>query len=438
MLTKYGKRILLVLLVIVCLPIASLQAKEPTKEPTPKIAANGYAFDLNSEQAILIDLTDQKILYQKDANKRIHPASMTKIMTALVAVENIEDFDKTILLNEEVFEGLLEANASVAGFLYHEEVTMQELLYATMIASGADAARALAIAVSGSEADFVKRMNKKAKTLGLNNTHFVNTTGLDDDDHYSTVSDIAKLLEAAIQNKQFLEIFKAREYTLQSNEVRTEAIHLESTMLGQIKKLGYEDSLIEGGKTGFTEGGGLCLASTAWHDGTHYLAVSANGGLDTNSGNNVMDAYTMYQYYFENYKRKTIVKKGAVYLTLPVKWNFSKSHLEFKADKAITTLVPKDMKEDELKKHFIGEKTVKTPIENQKLLGQLEFMYGNELLASLEIRAAEEVGRNPLLYYSEPVLNFFKENALASVLLIAACFGVVIVIIWRRKYRRYL
>lgn len=436
MLKKFGKRILLVLLVIAILPITTFWAKEPT--PTAKIAANGHEFDLHSEQAILIDLTDQKILYQKDQNKQIHPASMTKIMTVLVAIENIDDLDQTMVLGSDVFEGLLEANASVAGFQLREEVTMRELLYATMIASGADAARALAIHTSGSETNFVKLMNKKAKQLGLTNTHFVNTTGLDDDDHYSTVSDIAKLLETAIQNEQFLKIFKTREYTLPGNEVRDTAIQLKSTMLGQIENLGYEDNLIEGGKTGYTEGGGLCLASTAWHDGTHYLAVTANGGLDHESGNNIMDAYTMYQYYFQNYKRTAIVKKGTVYLTLPVKWNFSHSDLEFKSDKTITTLAPADMKEGDIKTHFIGEKTVKTPVENQQLLGQLEFMYGNELLISLEIRSTEEIGRNPLLYYSEPIFDFFKANALAAVLLIAACFGVVIFIIWRRKYRRYL
>ncbi len=436
MLKKLGKKILLALLVITCLPIVSIQAKQPSS--ASKLVANGHEFDLKSEQAILIDLTDQKILYQKDQNKRIHPASMTKIMTVLVAIEHIDDLDQTMVLDDDVFEGLLEANASVAGFLLREEVTMRELLYATMIASGADAARALAIHVSGSEANFVKLMNQKAKELGLTNTHFVNTTGLDDDDHYATVSDIAKLLESAIQNKQFLKIFKTREYTLLGNEVRETGIQLKSTMLGQIENLGYEDNLIEGGKTGYTEGGGLCLASTAWHEGTHYLAVTANGGLDHNSGNNIMDAYTMYQYYFKNYARKTIVKKGMVYLTLPVKWNFSQSKLEFKADKDLTTLAPSDMKEDAVKKHFIGEKTVKTPIAKQQLLGQLEFMYGNELLTSLEIRSTEEIDRNPLLYYSEPILNFFKTNALATVLLIAACFGVVIIIIWRKKYRRYL
>lgn len=424
----------LVMMLFTCLP---MQAQSEMKAANTDVK-NSHDFDLISNQAILIDLTDQKILYQKNPDERIQPASMTKIMTVLVAIENIKDLDQTMVLGYDVFEGLLEADASVAGFKQGEEVSMRDLLYASYVMSGADASKALAIHISGSETAYVELMNKKAQALSMKDTHFVNTTGLDDDQHYSTVRNIATLLEAALKNKTFSKIYEDRKYELPANVVRSEPITMYGTLLTHIKRLGYEDNVIEGGKTGYTEGGGLCLASTAKHGGTRYLAVSANGGLDAQTSGNVIDAYEMYQYYFENYERKVLLKKGEEYLNLPVKWNFSNDHITFVAKQKMETLVPVNIKKSDIKITFIGASEIETPIKDKQLLGQLEFVYGNELLLSIEVRAAEDIGRNPILYYGEPIIIYFQNHALAMVLLIAVGFSLVVYIIWRKKYRRYL
>src|SRR5699024_6501471 len=129
------------------------------------------------------------------SDEKIYPASLTKIMTAIVAIENLPDLDEQIYLSEDMFEKLYSENASMAGFLPNEKVAAIDLIYGALLPSGAESCIGLADAIAGSEKSFVKLMNEKAEELGMNDTHFTNSTGLHDRNHYTTVNDIAKLLK---------------------------------------------------------------------------------------------------------------------------------------------------------------------------------------------------------------------------------------------------
>ena len=153
-----------------------------------------WGLEINSSNAILYNLNDGEVLMEKQADEKVKIASLTKIMTALVAIENIDNLNKVVKIPEEGLVGLVEANASVAGFKVNDEVTYLDLLYGVLLPSGADAVQTLAYYIAGGNDEFVKLMNDKAKELGLNDTHFSNPTGLNSDNHYSSVRDMGLIL----------------------------------------------------------------------------------------------------------------------------------------------------------------------------------------------------------------------------------------------------
>ncbi len=230
-----------------------------------------------SSYALLIRLSDHAILLDKGGEDRIYPASMTKIMTALVAIEALPDLDEKIQLTAEQINPLYLEGASLAGFSAGETVTVRDLLYGVMLPSGAEACVALADRIAGSEADFVALMNQKAQELGLTNTHFVTDSGLHDDNHYTTCGELASLLEYALSNATFRTIFTAHSYTCTPTEEHPEGLYLASTLFQKLEADTLENgAVIEGGKTGYTEEAQLCLASLASFQGQEYILVTAH------------------------------------------------------------------------------------------------------------------------------------------------------------------
>ena len=219
-------------------------------------------------------------------------------MTAILAIENIHDLDEKIVLSQNIFDDLLNANTSMAGFYPGEEVPAIDLLYGTMLPSGADAAEGLAIQIAGSESAFVKIMNAKAQELGMMHTHFTNAIGLDDPNHYTTVSDLALLLEYALKNETFYEIFTADQYSMKPTNKHPDGITFHSTMFQSMEHPVFVGGEIIGGKTGYTENAGLCLASLAVKGGRKYLLVTmgAAGNHETEQYN-VTDAFYIYNNY---------------------------------------------------------------------------------------------------------------------------------------------
>lgn len=252
--------------------------------------------ELRSPYAILIDLDKQDILLDRKSEETIYPASLTKIMTAIVAIEHLPDLQQSILLPANMFPDLYAANASRAGFLPGEKVTALDLLYGTMLPSGADASIGLARYISGSEHEFVQLMNKKASQLGMKDTHFTNATGLHHSDHYTTVKDIAVLLQYALQNETFHEIFTTSRHSTSPTNLHPDGITFTSTLFAHMDTSVFEGGEIMGGKTGYTQEAGLCLATLANKNGRMYMLVTAGAaGNHLTEQNHILDAFTVYQ-----------------------------------------------------------------------------------------------------------------------------------------------
>ncbi len=219
--------------------------------------------NIDSANGILIDLSTNRVIASKNGNDRIYPASMTKVMTLIVAYENCPDLNATFTMTQEIANETYLAGASVAGFSPGEKVPVIDLLYGTALPSGADATSALAQLVAGSEEAFAKMMNDKVEQLGLTGTHFVTASGLHDDNHYSTCHDIAKILEYAISIPELRKILGTYTYTTTPTTEHPNGIMLFSTMYLKMKGDEAGEVYVQGGKTGYTPEAHNCLASFA-------------------------------------------------------------------------------------------------------------------------------------------------------------------------------
>ncbi|WP_058952763.1 D-alanyl-D-alanine carboxypeptidase family protein [Clostridium tyrobutyricum] len=250
---------------------------------------------LNSHNVILIRLNNHTVLMQKNSEEKIYPASLTKIMTAIVAIENLPNLREKIRLTNFTFQGLYEADASMTGFQPGENVSAIDLLYGALLPSGAESCIGLADQIAGSDQNFVKMMNQKAADLGMDNTHFENATGLHNENHYTTVKDLAILLNYALQNDTFREIFTSSRHSTQPTNRHPGGITFYSMMFEELNNQNIIDGEILGGKTGYTTEAGLCLASLAKVGKQEYILISAGAkGNHHSEQYNITDALAVY------------------------------------------------------------------------------------------------------------------------------------------------
>ncbi len=233
--------------------------------------------DIVSEYAILIDVDSGEILAERNAHVRMNPASMTKILTALVAAEQAEDLDDKLTVTREITDYGYINDCSSAGFVIDERVSVRDLLYGTILPSGSDAAVGLAVYVSGSQEAFVELMNERLKELGLSKTaHFTNCVGVFDENHYCTAYDIAMILEAAIDNEICREVMSTRIHTTEKTLQNPEGLELSNWFIRRIEDKDSGGKVL-GGKTGYVAQSGNCAASFAALDnGRNLVCVTAN------------------------------------------------------------------------------------------------------------------------------------------------------------------
>lgn len=257
--------------------------KEYTAHTTPNTVQLGSAIEpeqeLYSEYVVLIDLGDGSIVAQKNAFDRMIPASMTKILTVLVAAENLmslDDLNDTIVMTPEITDYGFIHKCSTAGFEKGETVTVRDLFYGTILPSGADAAVGLAVYTAGDQESFVEMMNQKLEQLGLSDTaHMTNCVGVYDKDHYCTAVDMAMILEAALDDELCRKVLSEHIYTTSKTEQHPEGIELSNWFLRRIEDKDSGGEVVAG-KTGFVDQSGNCAASFCVdEDGKSYICVTA-------------------------------------------------------------------------------------------------------------------------------------------------------------------
>jgi len=249
---------------------------------------------VKSPYLALLDVENNQVIAGRECDRRIYPASMTKIMTLIVAVEKLKSLDATFTMTYEIIAPLVKQEASRAGFDPGEVVDANNLLYGLILPSGADAAVALADMIAGSEGEFVNLMNKKCEEMGLKNTHFTNTSGLQDVNHYTTPIEMAMIMEYAMKNETCAKILSTYQYTTTPTVQHPTGILLTSTMFSRMYGNEVPGMTILAGKTGYTDESGNCLISYAEKNGRHFVVVIAGG---TYKWNVIFDDFDIYKNY---------------------------------------------------------------------------------------------------------------------------------------------
>lgn len=282
--------------------VVDVVQKDAVQKPAPK----SYSFqttentrhvgeDIISSYAILVDTDTNNIVTQREARTRINPASMTKILTILVAAEHVTNLDDTFTITADITDYGFIHDCSSTGFEIDETVTVRDMFYGTILPSGADSAMGLAVYVSGSQEKFVELMNDKLNELGISDTaHFTNCVGIYDVNHYCSVYDMAIILRAALDNELCKEVLSAHTYTTSITEQHPEGLTISNWFLRRIedKDAGGE---VLCGKTGFVLQSGNCSASYGVESsGKGYICVTANA----NSGwRCIYDHVALYKQY---------------------------------------------------------------------------------------------------------------------------------------------
>ena len=361
--------------------------------------------DLFSDKYILYNLNENEVLMEKDANVKTDIASLTKVMTILVSIENIEDFEKEVTITKEMLSGIA-SDVSVAGFKRGEKLTYNDLLYGAMLPSGADACHALAISIAGSKENFVKLMNEKVKELKLENTNFVNTVGLYDKNHYSSAYDMAQILIYALKNEKFKNVFQTKNVTL------TNGKELKSTLQYYSKE---DTSIISGSKTGYIKVAGRCLVSTSTVEDVNYLLVTLNA-FSSDKSVHVQDHLKIYNYYKDNYKYHTYLDEDDVLVTLSTDYTKEK---EIKIPANVNKKIYHDNTFDKNKVvyEYNGLEEVTYFTEKGTKLGDVTIKYEDEVIDTIE------------LFYNQELTFSFLDAMYNHIVEIILVISIIIVLI---------
>ncbi len=365
---------------------------------------------VNSKMVEIYDLTDKKVLYEVNSNDKASIASLTKIATTITAIENIDDLDEVVTITPDILK-TVRWDASIAGLAVGDKVTYRDLLYASMLPSGADATNSLAILSSGSIDKFVEKMNDLANRIGLENTHFKNTTGLDDKEHFSTADDVRKLLSYALNNELFKEIYNTKEYKLSNGLI------VKTTLFSYSKNSNIDTSRIIGSKTGFTLDAGYCLSSLSNINGHEMIMIVLKAENKNNTFYNIKDTMSLIDFMNENYKDVVLVKKDSVVKTLPVKLSKIDSY-DIHASKDISKYLPSDYDINKLKIEYNGDDELSFKNHQGDKVGVVNYYYDGESIYTEAVIINQDIE----LSFKKIIIKYYLLIVLIIVILIIVLF----------------
>ncbi len=416
---------------------------------SPVYAAD-YApdFDVTANAVYMINLDNDMVIYEKNAEELIYPASLTKIMTAILTIENIPDLDNTMIeLNAYVENAIYVENLkndgllSLAGLYRGEKLSARNLLYAIMLPSGNEAAMMLGYYIGdGSIEYFAQMMNEKAAEIGCKNTHFVNTNGLHNPEHYTTAYDLALIARYAMGLKGFMDICNTVSYDGGPTE-RHEHLYWRNTnkMLDPESPVYYAP--ISGMKTGSTLEAGRCLISTAVKDDYTYLCVVCGCPFYDENGEipeiNPVFPLTkqLYEWAFRTFRVKTLVENGKSVGEVPLKYVSDKDHLLLMSGADYTALLPAEIEPSSVYLELEIPDAVGAPVEKGQHIGEIHLFLANEEISVLPCIAAESVAASPWLILLRDIRRFFQLYwvKFAICYLILLIIGYIVLTIIRNK-----
>lgn len=386
------------------------------------------------ETGILIDSKSGMVLFEKDSDKKMYPASTTKIMTALLAIEAVEagtlSMDTQLEVTKEMLEDLDPDGTNMA-LKEGEVISLENLLKGLMIASGNDAAKVISMYIGQSTAAFVDMMNSRAAELGAANTHFANPHGLHDDEHYTTAADMAKIAREAMKHFEFRNIVDIAHIKIPpTNKTEQERYYINTN--GLLSTMRYTNYFYKGSigiKTGYTSKAGNCLVSAAARDGKEFIGVIFGGKNSSDSHN---DSAEMLDWGFENYTSAVALSKNAMTCEVKVRQGKKADSLPLSALDAISVVVPNgtDISELEIRPNL--PQYVKAPVYAGQEIGTVSVLHNGVELASGKLIASRDVERTafwPIISLGEWLWSLTVVRALVYLIIAAAVAFVLLFVI---------
>lgn len=408
----------------------------------PAHAAYNDEVEFESKIVYMESLDRGTVIFNKNSDKKTSEASLTKITTAMVVLDNCKDLDTVVTVSQKVMDTLAGTNSSTAGISVGEQLTVRQLLNLMLIKSANEAASILADYVGGDIASFVEMMNKFAADLGCKNTHYTNPHGLDEEDHYSTAEDIAKIIKYALKNETFREIVASPSYTLEATNKRDTISYPSTNLMLQSNSMYYYE-YCKGIKTGTTENAGKCLASYATKNGYSYLCIIIGAPEKDSNGYAVNYAFKetkkAYEWVFNNIKLKVVAEPSDVVTVVDVDLAKKVDHVRLVPSEEATALVPASVDPSAILIEPIKDsipKDIKAPIKAGTVLGKANVMYAGDVLYTIDLVAGENVDRSFFSYIGYLIKNFFSSSVMKIVLVvvgIALAFYILVNIIYSKK-----
>lgn len=411
---------------------------------------------LGSNAVMLVDIATGNTIFSKNQDAQVYPASLTKIMTVLLAIEAVDrgecSLSDLVTAGESSSFDLIE-DGSTANIVPGETMPLEDLMYCALVSSANEACNIIAQHISGSIPAFVEKMNAKAEELGCTGTHFTNTHGLPASNHYTTAQDMAKIALSAISHPKFMEICNTPEITIAATNV-SEARRLVTTngLLSQDAQpySGYYYEAASGVKTGHTEAAGYCLISTAEKNGMRFLCV-VMGGKATSNGSgltygNFTDTIALYNWAFENYSYRDILKMTDLVKDVPVTMGSEADYVSLHPQASVRALLPND---DNLES-FIQRITIfseeegeviTAPVEAGQVLGEISIERDGVIYGTIPLVASSSIGLSYSQFISSRIVAALSNPlviiCLLIVLLLFAGY-IFLVARYRLSRKKYL
>ena len=413
--------------------------------PAGALAAADTPPAIVAERALLMDPASGTVLYEKNADQQASPASLTKIMTALLVLEegNLNDL---VTVTQSALNDL-HPDSSIAGLYVDEEMLLEYLLDCILIASANDACNVVAEHLYGSIDAFVDRMNERAQELGCTHTHFMNTHGLTEEGHYTTARDIYTITLAALQDPRFLEICNTASIIIPgTNKSGERTFYSTNHLISRLKSPDYIYHYAKGIKTGHTSAAGYCLVSSAEKDGHYYVCVVMGSKQDEETGKimSFVDSKNLYEWAFDSFSEQTLLDPTKGIYELPVTLSSEADYVVLKPEHGLTALLPDNfnIEETELKVSVDDPEGVEAPISKGTQYGEVAVLWNGKEYGRVPLVAMNSLPLDKTLMYVRDAKDFFHRPIVRWVgagiggLLVAYILFVIILNVVRRRSRR--